>query len=166
MPTPEEPDKDLLRLELQEALGAFRSSFSLTNQAFGIIATGLALLVTYGFTQRLAITLSLASTLPIAALLVYLQSMSEAAKVASLAVRLERRLGLDDALATVYARKMLSSASLPIIHDITDEDIKALDRGLIAKLLKNIVSLILYASTVATIALAILSMAVYHFKFM
>lgn len=109
-----DPDGDSLRLELQEALATFRNWVTQLVEAFGVMATGDALLVTYGFSQRLAAILFLASALPLAALLIYLQIMSVAGPLVGLAARIERMLSLEDSLAAIYCTRRLTCRPHPL----------------------------------------------------
>ncbi len=162
------PDADSLRLELQEALAAFRSWTTHATQAFGVLATGDALLITYGFSQRLAAILFLASGLPVGVLLLYLQTMSTAAPLVIFAARIERSLSIKESLAAVYARSHLRPFAIAMnIDSLSNNELRGLDvdvswRSWIGKLLPKL----LYFTTLIQVGLAILSMTVYHYRFM
>jgi hypothetical protein len=169
MNSPKSPDDESLRLELQEALITFRHWTTQGNQAAGVVATGDALLITYGFSQKLAGVLFLASALPLAILLGYLQIMSAAAPIIILAMRLERKLSIRDlSLATTYAQSHLR----PLISRFASID--SLDEGELINMsqrlsmrfwLRKQVPIVLYAATIIQIGLAILSLTVYQFRF-
>lgn len=169
MTTQKTPDNDSLRLELQEALTTFRNWVTQATQAFGVIATGDAVLITYGFSQRLAAILFLASALPIAAVLLYLLIMSAAAPLITLAVRIERKLSLRESLAATYAKTHLRPLASKIadIDSLSHEELVNLDEEFRARrwLWKGI-PIMLYAASVIQIGLAILSLTVYGYKFM
>jgi hypothetical protein len=81
------------------------------------------LLITYGFSQRLAAILFLASALPVGVLLLYLQTMSTAAPLVVLAARLERKLSIKDSLAATYARShMRPLAGVVDIESLSDDE--------------------------------------------
>ena len=71
MVAPEAPDNESLRLELQEAIVTYRHWVSQLTQVTGIIATADVVLLSYGFSQRLAVILLAASTGPIVILLIF-----------------------------------------------------------------------------------------------
>jgi hypothetical protein len=163
-------DDESIRLELQEALVTFRHWTTQANQAAGVVATGDALLITYGFSQRLAGVLFLASLMPVAVLQLYLQVMSAAAPVINLAMRLERRLSIrSDSLAITYAKVHMRPLVTRIsnIEDLDEKELLALDYRLSKKYwLQKQVPLTLYSATIIQIALAIVSLTVYHYRFM
>ena len=59
------PDNESLRLELQQAILTVRQWSSLLIQMAGFITTADVVLISYGFAQKLAGVLLLASALPI-----------------------------------------------------------------------------------------------------
>jgi hypothetical protein len=169
MDTRKSPDNESLRLELQEALITFRHWTTQGNQAAGVVATGDVLLITYGFSQKLAGVLFLASVLPLAILLGYLQIMSAAAPIIILAMRLERRLSIRDvSLAATYAKTHLRplTSRFPSIDSLNDGELIDLSQCLSMRYwLRKQVPIVLYAATAIQIGLAILSLTVYGFKF-
>jgi len=82
------------RLELREAITAFHSQLAMLVQALGIVITADALLLAYGFTQKLSIILLLASLLPIAMVVMFLETMTVLVPITYVAVKLERSLSL------------------------------------------------------------------------
>src|SRR5260370_12698975 len=123
------PDPESLRLELQEAIVTFRHWTSQATQATGILATGDAVLITYGFAQRQAGILLVASSMPLAILAVYVGTKSVAPPLINLALRLERRLLIrGDSLAVTYARMHLrpSVSNFSSIEDLNDEEVRNL----------------------------------------
>src|SRR5437016_626371 len=92
MVAPEAPDNESLRLELQEAIVTYRHWTSQLTQVAGIIGTANVVLLSYGFTQRLAAILLAASTMPLALLLIYLLIGSQLVSLINLILRFERRL--------------------------------------------------------------------------
>jgi hypothetical protein len=163
------PGEESLRLELQEALVTFRHWTTQANQAAGVVATGDALLVAYGFSQRLAGVLFLASAMPLLVLLVYLLVMDAAASLINLAMRLERRLSIHkDSLAATYANIHLRPlvSQYGGLENLNDEELLDLDRNTsMRRWLRKQIPILLYMGTVVQIALAILSLTVYHYRF-
>jgi hypothetical protein len=169
MATSDVQNRESLRLELQQALETFRTWSAQATQAFGVMATGGALLVTYGFAQRLASILFLASILPIAALSVYLQIASATAPLITLSIRIERKLGLTESLAATYARTHLGplTARFGNIENLTDDQLRQLDHDFSRRLwLTKLIPMVLYATTILSAGVAIISLTVYHYKFM
>jgi len=164
------PDPESLRLELQEAMVTFRHWTSQATQATGIIATGDALLITYGFAQRQAGILLVASAMPLVVLAIYLAAMSVAPPLINLAMRLERRLLIrEDSLAVTYARMHLRP---PVsrtwrIEDLNDEEVRNLNMRIpLSQLLRKRIPIGLYVSTISQIGLFILSLVIFHHRFM
>jgi hypothetical protein len=168
MATRNVPDNDSLRLELQEALATFRSWTTQATQAFGVLVTGDALLITYGFSQRLAAILFLASGLPIGVLLLYFQTMSTAAPLVILAARLERKLFIRDSLAATYARShMRPLASVVSIESLSDDELASIGTVFSWRhWLRKRIPKLLYLTTIVQLGIAVLSLTVYHYKFM
>jgi hypothetical protein len=169
MPTSDVQNRESLRLELQQALETFQNWTTQATQAFGVMITGGVVLVTYGFAQRLAGILFLASMLPIAALLVYLQITSATAPLIILSIRIERKLGLTESLAATYARTHLGPlvASFRSIENLTDDQLRNLDQDFsIRPLLTKLVPILLYATATISAGLAVISLTVYHYNFM
>jgi hypothetical protein len=104
------PDADSLRLELQEALETFRNWVGQMVQAGGIMATADAVLVTYGFSQRLAGIFFVGSIFPIVVLLGYIRLTSKTAPMLGLAIKLERKLFLEESLALTIAPSSLRNS--------------------------------------------------------
>jgi hypothetical protein len=162
------PDAESLRLELQEALATFRSWTTQATQAFGVLFTGDALLITYGFSQRLAAILFLASGLPVGVLLLYLQAMSTTAPLVTFALRIERRLSIKESLAAVYARSHLRPFAIAMnIDSLSDDELRGLDIDISwSSWTRKRIPKLLYLTTLIQVGLAVLSMTVYHYRFM
>jgi uncharacterized membrane protein (Fun14 family) len=168
MVTPEGPDNESLRLELQEAIVTYRHWLSQLNQITGFIGTGAVVLISYGFAQKLAAILLLASGAPMLLLLMYLQVGSITSPLVNLILRIERELLVrKDSLGATYARLSHPSMVLPLgsrIEDLTDEEVRHLSpRGYP---LWGPIPVILYAGTVAGVGLFVLSLTVFHYRFM
>lgn len=165
-----DPADESIRLELQEALITFRHWTAQANQAGGVAATVDALLIAYGFSQRLAGILFLASLMPIVVLLIYLQIMSAAAPIITLAMRLERKLSFRaDSLAITYAKLHMRPliSKVPSLSSLDDNELLDLDHYLLQKYwLRKQIPVILYSATIIQAGLAAISLTVYNYRFM
>jgi hypothetical protein len=169
MDSQETPDAESLRLELQEALTTYRHWTTQAIQIAGIMITADALLITFGFSQRLAGVLFLASAMPISVVLVYVMIYSGTAPIIILAMRLERRLQFHgDSLAVTFARIHLKPlmAGRVSVETPDTEGLLNLDKNPSRRWLWQRVPIVLYAVTMIQIGLAILSLTVYHYRFM
>src|SRR6185437_9763299 len=72
MVAPEAPDDESLRLELQEVLVTYRQYVSQVIQANGIFIAADVALVSYAFSQRIAVILLVGSVFPIAMVVTYM----------------------------------------------------------------------------------------------
>ena len=90
-------DAESRRLELREAITAFHSQLMMLVQSLGIVITADVLLLAYGFTQKLAAILLLASLLPIAMLVMFVETMTVLVPIVYVAIKLERSLSLHEA---------------------------------------------------------------------
>jgi hypothetical protein len=164
----EAPDDESLRLELQEAIVTYRHWVSQLTQVSGIIATADVVLVSYGFSQRLAAILLVASAAPIVLLILYLLVGSLLTPLISLILRFERRLLIrKDSIGAVYLRSYIRSVPQPLsghIEDLSDEEVRRLE--LKWDSLWAPIPIILYVGTVVQIGLFVLSLTVFHYRFM
>ena len=90
-------DAESRRLELKEAITAFHSQLAMLVQSIGIVITADVLLLAYGFTQKLSAILLLASLLPVAMLIMFLETMTVLVPITYVAIKLERSLSLQEA---------------------------------------------------------------------
>jgi len=169
MTTERSPDDDSLRLELQEAFVTFRNWVTLIAQTFGVTATANVVLLSYGFSQRLAAILFVASALPVVALLLYLRILSVATPLITLAMRIERKLSIkESSLAVTYAKAHLSLPSkVARVDSLSNEELSNLDQefsGL--RWLWKPMPIVFLTATAVQIGLAVLSLTVYHYKFL
>src|SRR5262245_10438118 len=106
----EAPDNESLRLELQESIAAFHHWSSQFTQAAGLIATGDVILVTYGFSQRLAAILLFASSFPLIILWTYSLIGYACTPLVGLILKIERKLQIREiSLGATYMRVHLRS---------------------------------------------------------
>jgi hypothetical protein len=168
MATPGAPDNESLRLELQEALATYRHWVSQLTQIVGFFIAAEVILVSYGFSQRLAGVLLIASFIPMLILIMYMIVGSIAAPLVGLVLRIERALLLKkDSLGATYVRTYFRQMGAGIdehIEDLSDEEVRNLN--LKWDSLWSPVPIGLYVSTVAGIGLSILSLTVFHYRFM
>jgi hypothetical protein len=90
------PSPESLRLELQEAITTFRHQWAQLLQALGIIISADAILVSYGFSQKLSGVLLVASLMPLVALSAYATIMGSLVPICHVAISLEQKLSLHD----------------------------------------------------------------------
>ncbi|HET9257360.1 MAG TPA: hypothetical protein VFO16_19460, partial [Pseudonocardiaceae bacterium] len=80
-------DKQSMQIELQEALGTYRHWISQLTQLTGFFLAADGLLLGYGFSQRIASILLVASFSPVFILIMYLVILTFAGPVVSLILR-------------------------------------------------------------------------------
>ena len=163
------PSPESLRLELQEAITTFRHQTAQFIQALGVIVTADSLLLGYGFAQKLSSVLLVASLMPLAALYLYIITMTGLVPVCYVAIRLEQKLSLDDVpfIGTwVRERSDLPAAISDFGHL---KDLQAPTPTLNVRrwyFLRNITSRALLAGFALQISLVVISLFGYHFHFM
>jgi len=168
MVAPKGPDSESLRLELQEATATYRHLFSQLTQVAGFLATADVVLLSYGFAQRLAAIILLASLAPIYVWLIYFLIGSFLARLTSLTLRLERELLIRrDSIGATYMRSYFRSSSPPLggpIEDLNDEEVRNLRPKWDS--LWAPVPIILYLINALQVVLFVLSLTVFHYRFM
>ncbi len=168
MVAPKAPDNESLRLELQEATETYRHLFSQLTQVAGFIAAADVILLSYGFSQRLAVILLLASLGPSYIWVIYMLIGSFLARLTNLILRLERRLLIKkDSIGATYMRSYFRSASHALsdrIEDLNDEEVRYLKPKWDS--LWAPIPIFLYVVTVVQIGVFILSLTVFHYRFM
>jgi hypothetical protein len=164
----EAPDDESLRLELQETIVTYRHWVSQLTQVSGIVATADVVLLSYGFSQRLAAIILAASIMPIFLLAIYLLVGSLLTPLISLILRFERRLLIrKDSIGAVYVRSYIRSVPQVLIghiEDLSDEEVRHLE--LKWATLWAPIPIILYVGTLVQIGLFVLSLTVFHYRFM
>jgi len=163
-------DAESRRLELREAISAFHSQLAMLVQSLGIVITADVLLLAYGFTQRRSAILLLASLLPIAMLVMFLETMTILVPISYVAIKLERSLSLQEApFIETYAQSR--QGLFPTLLDGAKnlDDLKA--QGFVPKiplrsLLKDRKTALLVAAFVAQLCLFVISLTVYHYRFL
>jgi hypothetical protein len=165
---PEAPDNESLRLELQEALGTYRHWVAQLTQINGIFITADVVLISYGFSQKLAAILLVASGLPMLSLVMYMVVGSIASPFVDLILRIERRLLIrKDSLGATYVHTYFRSAAPAPgsrIEDLDDEQVRHLN--LEWDSLWSPIPIIAYVSTASQVGLFVLSLTVFHYRFM
>ena len=170
MPNTAHPESESLRLELQEAIVTFRHQTSMFTQIAGFLVTADSLLVAYGISQRIGIVLLIASIMPLIMLVVYVEILNSIVPLIYVAVTIEEKLGLREApLARLYAQTYVGHIfnSISESSDMTDPRIRTAILGLRRRhWLTNRSAYALYAIFIAQIALFLLSILVFHYRFM
>src|ERR1700759_5750402 len=104
MVAPEAPDNESLRLELQEALVTYRQLYSSFKQTTGILAAADVALLSYAFSQRIAIILLAAGAFPLFILVSWIVAGFQASPLINLVLKIERRLRIrKDSLGVTLA---------------------------------------------------------------
>ena len=168
MVAPEAPDDESLRIELQEALVTYRQYVSQFVQVAGILTAADVALVSYGFSQRIAVILLLASTFSIFNLVIWMITVSIAGPLINLVLSIERRLRIrKDSLGATLARpapaKMIPAVGSHI-EDLSDEEVRHLN--LRWEWRWGVLPIVFYAATAIHIVLFVLSLTVFHYRFM
>ena len=99
----------------------------------GFIATGDVLLISYGFSQKLAAILLLASVFPVVILLLYLLLGSANISLINLMLKIERKLLIrEDSLAAMFLQDHLDSVARTdrAIEELSDEEVRRLNLSL------------------------------------
>jgi hypothetical protein len=168
MIAPEAPDNESLRLELQEAIVTYRHWVSQLTQVAGFLVAADAILLSYGFSQRLAAILLVASGGPIVILIMQMVVGSIASPLIYLVLRIERKLLIrTDSLGVTFVRTFFRSvtpAPSSRIEDLSDEEISHLNLEWAS--LWSPIPIILSAATVVQLGLFVLSLTVFHYRFM
>jgi hypothetical protein len=168
MVAPEAPDNESLRVELQEALVTYRQYTSQFLQTAGILIAADVVLISYAFSQRIAVILLVASTGPIWLLVSYTIIVSTIGPFNDLVLRIERRLrirkdSLGVTLAGATTGKMIPAVGSHI-EDLNDEELRHLN--LRWELRWSPPAIVLYVGTAMHIVLFVLSLTVFHYRFM
>ena len=158
------PDRDALRIELQEALGSVRHWQMVGVQAAGFILAANIVLIGYGFTQKHAGMFLLASTLPVILLGVHIIGISSSTNQIALAILIENELHIREtqSLARIYARNYLRSAG-PQLEAVIAQGPRG--RNLSLKLFITPVAIFLYAASLGQVGLFALFLVHYNYRF-
>jgi hypothetical protein len=168
MTVPESPDKESLRIELQEAIVTYRQWASQLTQVAGFLVAADVVLLSYGFSQRLAAILLVASTVPMLILIIYMVLGSTASPFINLVLRIERKLSIrEDSLGATFARTYFGKIIPPVdsdIEDLDDEEVRHLNLKWETRW--SAIPMTLYAATAVQVGLFALSLTVFHYQFM
>jgi hypothetical protein len=168
MVAPEGPDDESLRLELQEALVTYRQYISQTNQLTGFFIAADVALVSYAFSQRVAVILLVGSAFPLLMLVSYMVTTPIVSALNSLVLRIERRLRIrKDSLGATVARTVPARMIPDVgshIEDLNDEEVRHLN--LSWEWRWGVLPIIFYVGTAIHIVLFVLSLTVFHYRFM
>jgi hypothetical protein len=168
MVSPDGPDDESLRIELQEALVTYRQYISQLVQANGIFVAADVALVSYAFSQRIAVILLVASALPVLMLVSYILTMPIGGELIDLVLRIERRLRIrKDSLGAALARTTPGKVIPAVgshIEDLDDEEVGHLN--LRWKSRWAALPIVYYVGTAIHIVLFMLSLTVFRYRFM
>lgn len=168
MVTPGAPENESLRIELQEALVSYRHWSSQFTQATGFLITADVVLLSYGFSQRSAAILLVASVVPLVILVYYTAIDSFIRPLITLILSIERRLLIQtDSLGAVVARTYLVKATPAHgsrIEDLTDEEVRHLDFKW--EPLRSAIPIAFCAATLVQVGISVLGLTVFHYRFM
>jgi hypothetical protein len=166
----EAPDNESLRLELQESISAFHHWSSQFTQAGGLIATGDVVLISYGFSQRLAVIILFASFFPLIILWIYSLIGYVCTPLVDLILKIERKLQIREiSLGATYMRVHLRpmAPAHGTIEDLSDEEVRRLNLNFTWRHWWWMpVSFVCYALTIVQVGLFVLSLTVFHYRFM
>jgi hypothetical protein len=168
MAAPEAPDDESLRLELQEALVTYRQWASQVIQANGIFIAADVALVSYAVSQRIAVIILVGTVFPIAMVITWMITASFAGPLIYLILRIERRLRIrKDSLGATVARS-LPGKMIPAvgshIEDLNDEEVRHLNLRWESRW--SVIPILYYTVTVIQIVGFVLSLTVFHYRFM
>jgi hypothetical protein len=132
-------------------------------QAAGFIVAGNVVLIGYGFTQKQAGTFLLGSVLPVILLAVYMTTISNAAGLVALSIRIEDELHIREmhSLARTYARSNLRLTE-PQLKIIAAQEPRV--RNLNLKWFIKPAPIILYAASLGQLGLFALCFALYDYR--
>lgn len=170
MADPAHPESESLRLELQEAIASYRLLSSSVTQVAGFLAAADAALIAYGFAQLVSGILLVASAMPLILVVAYVEILQSTLPVIYVAMTLEQKLQLHDApLTRIYVKSYTRGvfADLAEYADMTDENIRESILGSTRRRwLTTSIIYILYAIFIAQIALFLIGLLLYHYRFM
>ena len=168
MAAPKAPDNESLRLELQEAIETYRHLFAQLGQVAGFIAAADVVLLSYGFSQRLAVILLLASGGPMYIWVIYMLIGSVLARLTNLMLRIERRLLIrKESIGATFMRSYFRSTSHSIggrIENLNDEEVQHVRPKWDS--LWAPIPVILYVISALQVGVFVLSLTVFHYRFM
>jgi hypothetical protein len=163
------PSPESLRLELQEAITSFRHQWTQLQQALGIIISADVVLLSYGFSQRLSSVLLVASLTPVVALGVYINGMTALVPICYVAIRLEGKLSLYDVplIGTWVRHRGDLAAAISGFANLADRGASNSKLKVpVSFFLKDPRSLTVLVFFVLQVALVVISILGYHFRFM
>lgn len=168
MVAPKSPENESLQLELQEALVSYRHFSSQFTQATGFLVTANVALISYGFSQRFAAIILMASIMPLVILVYFNIVGSFVAPLIELILRVERKLLIrEDSIGAIVARTNLGRMTPAIdgrIEDLTDDEVRRITFKWAST--GTWIPIAIYVLAAAQIALFVLSLTVFHYRFM
>lgn len=170
MPDLNPADPESLRLELQEAIITFRHQTGLLIQVLGVVVTADSALIAYGFAQKKSGILLAASLMPLATGIIYFAVIAGLIPIAYVIIRLEKKLSLrEEAFMTTW---ILTRHDLPFksMRGIEEMDKPEIRQSVLQSpplyLLKDPKMLALVGAFVIQFIVFLISLTVYHYRFM
>lgn len=164
------PESESLRAELQEAITSYRLQASSLTQITGFLVAADALLIAYGFSQRISGILLVASAMPLILIASYVEVSATMVPLIYVAMTLEQKLQLRDApLTKLYVQTYIRGPFANLAEDIDMTDRSVRDSMLRLPRRAWLRSRIVYTTSVifvAQIALFLISLHFYHDRFM
>jgi hypothetical protein len=162
-------EPESLRLELQEAITTFRHQAALLIQALGVIITADSVLLVYGFAQKKSGIFLVASLMPIAVFILYFAIISGLIPIAYVIIRLEQRLSLpEEAGMTMWirSRRDLPFRRIGQIEKLDDPKTRESALATPLYLFGDPKALLLFGAFVVQFVIFLISIIVYHYRFM
>jgi hypothetical protein len=164
------PDEESLRLELKEAITAFREQAGHMTQGIGFTVAADSALLAYGFSQRISGILLIASVMPILALFVFFLFRHVTTPSVYVAIVLERQLRLESApLMATHARKFFKQV-YELVANSKDPADKSVSDSVLARSyrdsIKHPIPCALYCISVAQLLVFAISMTASDYRFM
>jgi hypothetical protein len=159
-------DPETLRLELQEAIITFRHQIGLLIQMFGIAVTADSALIAYGFAQQRSGIFLAASFPPIAVAVIYFAIITGLIPIAFAIMELERAFSLRE--EGFMTRWIMSRHDLPF-RILRKRGVVANAEALPSRpsyLIKDPKMLILAGTFAVQFFVFMISLTVYHYRFM
>jgi hypothetical protein len=170
MTDPAHPENDSLRLELREAITSYRQQASSLTQITGFLVAADSVLIAYGFSQRISGILLVASVMPLIMIVSYVEIMHSTLPLIYVAMTLEQKLQLRDVpLTRIYVQTYTRGVFTNLAHDV-DMTEKSVRESILdpsrRRWLTNGPVYVPYAIFIAQIALFLVSLLSYHYRFM
>ena len=159
-----------LRLELQEALTTLRHLTTLITQVAAFVATADSLLLAYGFSQKIGGIFLIAATMPVIMLISFSVIANTVRPIIYVTLTLERELHLHDTTLGVLYAKFHVPNILPSFDKLSNSRESGIPKSILSFPARNWLAsgpaYVIYAIFTVQIGLFLVSLRVYHFRFM